>query len=753
MEKVKRKERMQLLAREKINQLKEIKLMYTEEGYVYEYNKHIENVGFITIVVNDIISSVYSHIDSLHTATMTTIKQHSPNNKSNKRKKGKNETTASTTASTTSKEGLQLSAEAESLSGFLSQQFTQARSHNHHLPTASTAVTSTTTAAHSDYKKKYDTIHTTTTTTPKRVKFLPAEDDFQFTSQQLLEQAISRTELHFHRSTEATSSTTDTTISTTTPIKKTTTQQRNVGNNLFSPESQRLLDFMDTITFAEVTSQPSISSGSIPTSSLHTHNSSSRNGTAIPTSPRSQCLSRQEPIETKKSVSMKEEYLQDTGSNASRTLSTELSKHTHTSSEVHWQQPQPPLTQQHQQQHRSRVRPNVEYVGRFPISTTNTITQSSRPGPDSYASSMPPASPVSTVTATNLDEAIEQASLLSIQSILKRRPSDRTMPQDPRLTGTFSSSSSTMSHISAPYSVGTEWDMQHTHTQVRIGHDTVHYTAPPQQQQLYTSQTSQYHAQPPAILSTVHPPQQLRRSFDPASAPATRISEHTVKNQNWFSYDEGSRNNTEKNNEMWFLFLKQKRDAEAAARSTNKARPRSSDGVRRPTRPYSIDQSRGAAVTEPHYRSPIIRPIPPSVSQKEDWNISLGGLSRETVEGKPRPVSANGRLHTATSTSNHANAPTAVPTRPSLNDALSSALYDTTFNEEPCNIPQQQQQQVFTSSSERVKTRHVHHIKSEKTSHSRTQQQQRVTGNKNKQHKQEVKERLTSTYIDDKIIF
>jgi hypothetical protein len=259
---------------------------------------------------------------------------------------------------------------------------------------------------------------------------------------------------------------------------------------------------------------------------------------------------------------------------------------------------------------------------------------------------------------------------------------------------------------------GEEWEMEHTHMQVRRGGENVSY-AMTAEAVLGRSDSQQFEEpQSSARPELVEPPEFLRRSFDPRSRPrGPRKQQHDDKN--WYSYDydsqaghagpvgsagsAGSTGSAQRDNEMWFLFLKQKRDAQVSrageGQPPSRVRPHSSDGIRKssrdgqthremPTRPMPhtaasatvSGQERGRQVSprSPRTRAATAEPVPGSRGslspRRREW--SFDEPSRHHVPHS-RPLSAGDRSRAPSQPSSqyfHQGE------RPSLEAVLSQAL-------------------------------------------------------------------------------
>jgi hypothetical protein len=526
---------------------------------------------------------------------------------------------------------------------------------------------------------------------------------------------------------------------------------------LFSPESRKLLDYMDSITFTDITAQP-------PQPHLASLDSLSRLTSSVVS---------QDP------VSMAAPSVQpaaDGGSYTSITAPAEAPPSPATSS--------PKVIISHR---RSRQRPNVEYVGQYPVSTINTTTNAAAAATSATISTASHNTTFTAVphvhaihssdTATDLDAAIEQASYLNIQSILSRRPSDPAptammAQEDPRLMAHLRPALAAARGSASAASLQSEWEMELTHTEIRRGGEHMQFAMdadallnpplPSHTPHAEYPHTDRYYAQHDPYNSGPHPPEYLRRSFDPKSAASRQPRKQQVNDKNWFSYDEGTVRSggggaKNKGNEMWFLFLKQKREAQMPEpdtlsqpqHSSRKVRPQSSDGVRRqasPVRPHSHTTTAG----QPHYeqsRTPrdyasTLRQWPVHVgdgrdgspTRRKEWSFDE---PHRHYEPKQRPTSAGGRIRVSAQPPQQPVAMAAGAVRPSLSDALAEALQGLAAAENGFDDVQMPVQRVEEHQAVEPATtaRRVHRDKKDSgRSHSR------------RQHR-EVKERLTATYM------
>jgi hypothetical protein len=357
---------------------------------------------------------------------------------------------------------------------------------------------------------------------------------------------------------------------------------------------------------------------------------------------------------------------------------------------------------------RARVRPNVEYVGQYLASTVITAMEPRSEHPStahvtyntqfSVPSSAAPRAPQfdrgdhAAETATDLDAAIEQASLLNIQNILSRRPSNSTMPMRPYLPEDGSSVTYSRSSLGQEPS---DWEMEHTHTELRRGSD--HLTFAMDAEAILGRHTPNKSNYPHGEQNQAWP--DLRRSFEPTTA-SRKSNRNQVDNKHWYSYDEGAAGadaGKNKHNDMWFLFLKQKRQAQQSSGDEGHgARTNAARG--RPQRPQSSTAPRPALhhfdTRTPHIQSRTPRDYTASLREygppdaevdsrrtsprRKEWSFDEPARHHEP---KVRQSSAGPRLRSSTNRSagreegydahHYASVPTV---RPLLSDALAEAL-------------------------------------------------------------------------------
>jgi hypothetical protein len=542
------------------------------------------------------------------------------------------------------------------------------------------------------------------------------KDDFVFSSDALLQQVIAQSEVRFGAHGAAPDvSVSGTAVHGTEPASHAQTPEHQLrrasrtaksggsdGAELFSPESRQLLDLIDSITYTDVT-QPAAAETSTELTAAQ-----GVQPNAIVTGEQNKVRARAArgalvDSHTAPPPSGGQEVThgvqqQDEGTSQDIEPSTVPL--------VPAAPPSPKIIISHR---RTRVRPNVEYVGQYPASTVTTALQKRSRHPSaahvtyntqfSVPSSAAPRAPQSdgsnraAEATTDLDAAIEQASLLNIQNILSRRPSNTTMPMRPYLPEDGSSITYSRSSLGQEPS---DWEMEHTHTELRRGAD--HLTFAMDAEAILGRHTPNQSNYPHGEQNQAWP--DLRRSFEPTTA-ARKSNRNQVDNKHWYSYDEGTAGaGAEKNkhHDMWFLFLKQKRQAQQSSGDEGHgARTNAARG--RPQRPQSSTAPRPALhhfdTRTPHIQSRTPRDYAASLREygppdaevdsrstsprRKEWSFDEPARHHEP---KVRPSSAGPRLRSSTIRSAgreegyDAHHYTGVPTvRPSLSDALAEALH------------------------------------------------------------------------------
>jgi hypothetical protein len=550
-----------------------------------------------------------------------------------------------------------------------------------------------------------------------RTAAVPAEvkDDFVFSSDALLQQVIAQSEVRFGGHGAAShASASSTAVHSTQPVSqnhspehqlrrasKTTKGRDTVGAELFSPESRQLLDLIDSINDTDVT-QPAGADGSSELTAVPSVQSTTlgtgQQQKVRPRAARGAVVdSHAAPVPSAVQEATLMQQQQDEGSLQDPEPAT--------APLVPAAPPSPKIIISHR---RARVRPNVEYVGQYPASTVITAMEPRSEHPStahvtyntqfSVPSSAAPRAPQSdrsnraAETATDLDAAIEQASLLNIQNILSRRPSNSTMPMRPYLPEDGSSVTYSRSSLGQEPS---DWEMEHTHTELRRGSD--HLTFAMDAEAILGRHTASQSNYPHTEQNQAWP--DLRRSFEPTTA-ARKSNRNQVDNKHWYSYDEGTAGaGAEKNkhNDMWFLFLKQKRQAQQSSGDEGHgARTKAARG--RPQRPQSSTAPRPAlhhfdtrtahveSRTTRDYAASLREYGPPSAEvdsrstspRRKEWSFDEPARHHEQ---RARPSSAGPRLRSTTDKAagreqgyEARNYPGVPAVRPSLSDALAEAL-------------------------------------------------------------------------------